>query len=268
MVESGHLYFEPVDGRGRYSAMFPVTARISREARREHMAVELFRKGIVGPVSAEDLLSVSPVGLALSKSPKVDRAPITWRAYGTRMYDGAGLLNTDMTRPVMNAGPYSISRNLYGSKKLMNGVFPSTAWGIVPIFGPEAARSVGHVATSIRTDGDLVIWGREKRTAKDAMPKVLSTVQAAAAKLPFRADGGVFLSAWRDGDVRYQVLLMDTEMFAPADTKTTVVTTLPNLTCYDELTGERLPMHENRLSLTVPAGAFRLLRFVRNSNLR
>ncbi len=35
LVESGHLYFEPVDDKGRYSAMFPSSAGISREARRE-----------------------------------------------------------------------------------------------------------------------------------------------------------------------------------------------------------------------------------------
>jgi hypothetical protein len=262
MVESGHLYFEPVDGKGRYSAVFPVAARISREARREHMAVELFRKGVLGPVSAEDLLSVSPVGFALSKSPRVDKAPITWKAYGARMYDGAGLLNVDMTRPLMNVGAHSLARNLYGSKKLMNGVFPSTPWGVVPIFGPEAARNVARIATTIRTDGELVMLGRKRLAASDAIPGIVRTVQGAASKLPFRADGGVLISARRDGDDRYQVFLMDTEMFAPVDVETTVTTAIPNLACHDEITGEPLQMIDNRVTLNVPAGAFRLLRFV------
>ncbi len=262
MVESGHLYFEPMNAKGQYSVVFPVAARISREARREHLAIELFRKGILSPVSADDLLSISPVGFALSKSPKVDRAPMTWEAYGTRMYDGAGLLNTDMTRPVMNAGPHSIARNLYGSKKLMNGVFPSTPWGVVPIFGPDGARGAGRIATTIRTDGERIIRSQKKLAAKDAMPEVVRTVQAAATELPFRADRGVFISARRDGEGRYQVILMDTEMFAPVDIEITVATTIPNLKCYDELTGKPLEMHDRRMTLTVPAGAFRLLRFV------
>jgi hypothetical protein len=242
--------------------MFPASARISREARREHLVVELFRKGILGPVPAGDLLSISPVGFALSKSPKVDQAPIGWKAYGTRTYDGAGLLNVDWTRPVMNAGPHSIARNVYGSKKLMNGVFPSTPWGIVPIFGPQAARSAGRVATTIQTDGQRVASQGEVLAAKDAMPRVVRTVRAAAEKLPFRADGGVFLSARRDGDGRYQVFLMDTEMFAPVDVETTLVTTVPSPACYDEITGEQLEMRDCQVTVTVPAGAFRLLRIV------
>jgi hypothetical protein len=262
MVESGHLYFEPLDAKGRYSALFPVAARISREARREHLAIELFRKGLLGPVSADDLLSISPAGFALSKSPKVDRAPMTWEAYGTRMYAGAGLLNTDMTRPLMNAGVNSIARNLYGSKKLMNGVFPSTPWGVVPIFGPDGAGGVGRITKTIRTDGELIITSQKKISAKDAMPDVVRAVQAAATELPFRAEQGVFISARRDGEGGYQVILMDTEMFAPVDIETTVETMIPNLVCYDEITDRRLEMQDRRVTLTVPAGAFRLLRFV------
>ena len=94
------------------------------------------------------------------------------------------------------------------------------------------------------------------------MPKVVRTVQAAATQLPFRADGSVFISARRDGEGRYQVILMDTEMFAPSDFETTVETTIPNLKCYDEITGKPLKMRDREVTLTVPAGAFRLLRFV------
>ena len=161
----------------------------------------------------------------------------------------------------MNSGPYSMSRNLYGSKKLMNGVFPATPWGIVPIFGPDAAGSADRIATTIQTDGELVVRAQERLTAEDAMPEIIGTVQAAASKLPFRADGGVFISARRDGDGRYQVFLMDTEKFAPVDIKTTVTTTIPNLTCHDEITGDPLELSDNQLTVTVPAGAFRLLRF-------
>jgi hypothetical protein len=54
---------------------------------------------------------------------------------------------------------------------------------------------------------------------------------------------------------------MDTEMFAPVDVQTTVTTTIADLVCHDEITGERLAMNGKQLTLTVPAGAFRLLRF-------
>jgi len=267
MVESGHLYFEPVDRKGRYNPVWATSARISHEARREHMAVELFRKGILGPVTSDDLLGVSSVGFGISRSPKVANAPMQWARYGTSLFDGAGLLNLGITFAMQNAGPHSLSRNLYGSKKLMNGVFPSTPWGIVPIVGHEAARSVNRIATTIRTDGDLVAKDGNKLPPKDAMPAIVSTVKAAASQLPFRADG-VFISARRDGNGRYQVILMDTEMFAPADIETTLTTTIAGLACYDEITGERLSMHNNQVTLTVPAGAWRLLRFETSSTPR
>jgi len=190
-----------------------------------------------------------------------------WARYGTSLFDGAGLLNLGITFAMQNAGPHSLSRNLYGSKKLMNGVFPSTPWGIVPIVGHEAARSVNRIATTIRTDGDLVAKDGNKLPPKDAMPAIVSTVKAAASQLPFRADG-VFISARRDGNGRYQVILMDTEMFAPADIETTLTTTIAGLACYDEITGERLSMHNNQVTLTVPAGAWRLLRFETSSTPR
>ena len=53
---------------------------------------------------------------------------------------------------------------------------------------------------------------------------------------------------------------MDTEMFAPADIETTLTTTIAGLACFDEITGDRLPMHDNQVTLTVPVGARRLVR--------
>jgi hypothetical protein len=94
------------------------------------------------------------------------------------------------------------------------------------------------------------------------MPNLMRTVQTAAAALPFRADGNLFLSARRDGEGRYQVIVMDTEMFAPVDIRTTVTTTLPHLACVDELTGQPLEVRDQQVMLTVPGGAFRILRFV------
>jgi hypothetical protein len=261
MIESGHLYFEPTDDGGRYNLLNPSLARISREARREHMVIELFRKGVLGPVVAGDLLSISPVGFALSKSPRVDQAPMAWEAYGSRLYEGAGLLNTVHTRPVMNTEPYSIGRNLYGAKKLMNVVFPATRWGVVPIFGPDGAHAVSRVTTTVRTDGEFVFEGSRRATARIAMPAIVQKVQSGSTALPFRADTDVFLAARRDGPGRYQVMLMDTQMFAPVPVDVTVVTSIPNLTCHDEITGEKLSVRNDRVRLGVPAGSFRLLRF-------
>jgi hypothetical protein len=263
MVESGHLYFEPADNRGRYNLLMPTRARISREARREHMAVELFRKGILGPVTADDLLSVSPVGLVMSRGETIARAPIRWKAYGTRTFAGTGLLNMDMTTILLNSGPNSLARNLYGSKKLINGVFPNTPWGVVPIYGREPAVAGARPATVLfDTDGQRVTTGFDELSAAEGIQKIAAAARAAAAQLPFTAGRG-FVSARRDGDDRYQVILMDTEMFAPVDIETTVNTTIAGLTCFDELTGESLAIHNNQVRVTIPAGGWRILRFER-----
>ncbi len=261
LVESGHLYFEPMDAQGNYNPILPVAARIAREAKREHLVVELCRKGILHPAPADDLLSISSVGFALSRSARVDTFPMTWEAYGLRMYDSQGLLNIDLTRPVMNTGPNSMARNFYGSRKLMNGVFPATPWGIVPIFGPQAIQGTGRVATMIPTDGEQVTLKQRHVPASQAMPDLIRTLETAASTLPFRAEDNVFLSARRVGERRYQVIVMDTEMFAPLDIQTTVTTTVTDLTCHDEITGQPLAVHDNQVTLTVPGGAFRILRF-------
>jgi hypothetical protein len=54
---------------------------------------------------------------------------------------------------------------------------------------------------------------------------------------------------------------MDTEMFAPVDIKTAVTTSLAGLKCFDGLTGAAIAVNNNRVSITVPAGGWRLLRF-------
>jgi hypothetical protein len=191
------------------------------------------------------------------------RAPIRWKAYGTRTFDGEGLLNMDMTTILLNSGPNSLSRNLYGSKKLINGVFPNTPWGIVPIYGREPAVAGSRPgAVLFNTDGERVTSGSEELSAAEGINEIARAARSAAARLPFTADK-VFLSARRDGDDRYQVILMDTEMFAPADIQTTVATTISGLACYDELTRENLAMRDNRVPVTVPAGGWRILRFQR-----
>jgi hypothetical protein len=261
MIESGHVYFDPLNAQGQVVFMGPVDCRISREARREHLVVELFRKGIMGPVAPGDLLGVSPVGIAMSRSPRLDRAPMRWAAFGTRTFDGDGLVGLDFLEGVYNSGRYSIARNLYGAKKLMNGVFPLTPWGIVPIFGPPpAAQNAKGIATVFASDWEFILRGREKLPAREGMPQLVAAVRAAAERLAFRADG-VFLSARRDGENRYQVLLMDPEMFAPVDIATVLTTTIPNLRCRDAITGEPLAATGNGFKVTVPAGAWRLLDF-------
>ncbi len=261
LVESGHLYFEPMDSQGNYNPLLPTAARVSREARREHLAVELFRKGILSPVPADDLLSISPVGFALAKSPRVDRFPMMWEAHGLRMYDGLGLLNSDLTRPIMNTGPYSMARNFYNAKKLMNGIFPAMPWGIVPIYGPQAASGTAHGKVLIATDGERVTWQGKDRSAEQAMPDLVRAIRSAANELPFQTEDDVFLSACRSGPDGYQVILMDTEMFAPTDIQTTIRTTLPKVTCRDELTGQSLEVRDHQVAVTVPGGGFRILRF-------
>lgn len=96
--------------------------------------------------------------------------------------------------------------------------------------------------------------------AAKALPALLAEFREAGERLPFRAEG-VFISARRVGEDRYQVILMDTEMFAPADTEAEVVTTTRGLTCRDEITGEMLPVTDGCVSVTVAAGAFRVLAF-------
>jgi hypothetical protein len=261
LIESGHIYWDPLDEKGQLNLFKPVTCRLSREARREHLAVELWQKGVIAPVRAEDLLSISPVGVRISRSPRLDTAPKIWEGHGTQRFNGAGLVNWSLTNVMFNSGEHSLSRHLYGSKKMMNGLFPANRWGIVPVVGPGTAVSATDRLTAIfDTDGELVTRDGRKVTAEQAMPEIRRTVEQTSAALPFRADG-VFISARRDGPDRYQVFLMDPELFAPADIETAVVTPLSKLTCADDLTGEPLPLQNGQVSVTVPAGGWRLLRF-------
>ncbi len=264
MIEGGHVYFDALNRKGDPTApaIFGATGvRRSREARRERLSYELFAKGVVGPVKAGDLLSIAPVGFRMAKSPKVDAFPILHRAYGEHLFGGEGLVDYCVVSVLFNSGDYSMSRNLYGANKLMNGLFPENKYGVIPILGPRADISgVTGIEATFDSDGEHVFWGGKRMHARDAIAKIKPAFERAAAKLPFRADG-VFVSARRDGK-DYQVFLMDTEIFAPVNIETTVATTVPNLACYDELTGGQLEVRDNNVTLTVPAGAFRLLRFV------
>ncbi len=262
MIESGHTYFELIDALGRPNFLLASDARIARESRRERMVIPLFEKGVVGPVTADDLLSISPVGFRFSKSPKVDKAEFFWAWHGERMFGGEGLMNWTCTNVMLGTGEHSLSRHLYGSQKLMDSLFPANPWGIIPIFGPEVAPvAKERLRLLMQTDGEYAFHEDKQYPARQVIGQIARTVRGEATKLPFLADGGVFFSARRDGEGRYQVFLMDREIFAPVNVVTTVMTGINGLQCHDEITGQRLPMVKNRVSVTVPAGGFRLLAF-------
>ena len=100
-------------------------------------------------------------------------------------------------------------------------------------------------------------------TGMAAAEAIRNDFEHAAAKLPFRAAGHVFLQTIRMDDGRYRLYLIDPGWLDPADRDVTLrVQIAEDLTLRDLLSGETIPVRDRMARFRVPAGSLRILEAV------
>ncbi len=150
---------------------------------------------------------------------------------------------------------------LYGSTRRQLNFLPTGENGLVPIVPADAAHGAGHrFQRLLLTDGRY--WYDEAQTRMPPaafLPTVAAAVKEGGSALPVRVTG-VHWSASRIDATHIRVVLVDPSYLEPLDHEAKV--TLQGIKARhvaDLLTGESLPVENERLTVNVPAGLFRIL---------
>jgi hypothetical protein len=109
-----------------------------------------------------------------------------------------------------------------------------------------------------RTDG-VNAWknGGRKLTGMEAAETIRADFERAAAKLPFRATGGVFFQTLKLDDKTYRLYAIDSGWLDPRGREVTLRVLIPGrVQLCDLLIGQPIAVRGGAARLTVPAGTF------------
>lgn len=168
--------------------------------------------------------------------------------------------------------PNHFSSLVYGQKRQGLGFAPSTPYGfvaIVPRAGHTGDRTglrageggAAHLLDArLNTDGVGGFDGGQALEPKRWRELLLERLGAAREALPFSCEGDVFMGVMRR-DGGFDLLVVDADSLLLVDkTVTLKIQNRETREMIDALSGEHLAIQGDRVRLTVPAGAFRLLR--------
>lgn len=137
---------------------------------------------------------------------------------------------------------------------------PELPYGLVPIIPAHAAKS-GKFRQTITTDGERFFDGNgKKHDATEFKPEVEKALKTAAARLPVTVAGKAHWSAVRLDAKHIRLTLIDPGYLDPAERAVEIhFQHIRPGTCIDILSGETLKPNENKLSIVISAGIFRIL---------
>lgn len=137
---------------------------------------------------------------------------------------------------------------------------PELPYGIVPII-PAGAATQGRFRQTLRTDGEFFLDQAGKRfTAAEFKPAVEKALQAAGARLPIAVAGPAHWSAVSLDEKHIRVTLIDPGYLDPAERAVEVIfQTIKPIRCTDILSREILVTRNEKLTVTIPAGTFRII---------
>jgi len=239
-----------------------------------HESVEIFLhllgKGLVFPPEREQIVGVSPVGIAVHTPPDKwlrdghnGHNPQNWE--DDPELQAAVLPHNGCLWGMTPTPEHALQRVLLNKMRQFGYNVPPTPYGpfvIVPALADLDA--VRHVEQWWHTDG-IRIWrrGGPRLTGASAARALRESFEEAAEKLPFRVQGNVFFQAIRVEQGRYRLYAIDPGWLDPQDRDVTLRVQLDGrFAVSDLLSGERLPVRDRTVALRVPAGSLRILEAV------
>ena len=121
-------------------------------------------------------------------------------------------------------------------------------------------RTDGPWNTVWMTDGDKLNKAGRAYSLADARVAITADLADASKNFPFRVEGHVFHQVIEQTGSHYVIALVDSGWLDPADREVKLTAQLPgDWSILDRLTGRTIGPMRNGVSITVPAGALRLL---------
>ena len=234
-------------------------------------SVEIFLhmlgKGIIAPPRRDQVVGYSRIGIAMHEASEkwiVDAQnghnPQIWEddpELHNAIIPHNGELWGRTTTP-----EHALQRILLEKDRQFGYHVPATPYGPFVIVPAKADLSkVPIVEEWWHTDG-IYAWkeGGSKLTGKEAASAIQADFERAAAKLPFRADGGVFFQTIKMDNGNYRLYAVDSGWLDPQERDVTLrVQVSGDVTLTDVLSGEEISVNNGMAKFTVPAGAFRIL---------
>lgn len=137
---------------------------------------------------------------------------------------------------------------------------PELPYGLVPII-PANAASNKRFRRTMTTDGENFLADNgDKLAAAKLRPEVEEALKSAAARLPVTVAGQAHWSAVKLDEKHIRLTLIDPGYLDPSERAVEILFQHIKLVkCIDILSGETLKSGQDRLTVTVPAGIFRVI---------
>jgi len=231
--------------------------------------LHMLGKGIVVPPTREEMLALSPVAIRLREPhPDFVREAADYSPYSSYVENSAvrnspfeGLAALWVMAPIQE---HYLGRYLLMQDRHFGHFLPATPFGL-PAIVPATASF--HAQRQWQTDDIGFFVAGKRLSGKEAWKRVLADFSSAAEGLPVRVEGKVFAQVQKHGG-GLRVVLIDSGWLDPDDRAVVLrfASRPPRRSVVDILSGERLKLADGTVSLTVPAGALRILDLEWNSN--
>lgn len=227
----------------------------------------LLGKGLLIPPAPAEMVDVSPLVIRM-REPAAEFLRDAFNIHGhdsffpdSVMRDSPfeGLACYDGMAPVR---PSYLGGYLFGVRRHYDGFMPAEPYGltaIVPAFVDR--RKCPWEKGAWETDGRSWFNGTHPVSGLDARSRIIQGFERAADRLPVRLEGHAFLQVQAMGTHVLRATLIDPGFLDPADrpVRLHLRSDLQVDRVVDLLSGEPFEIRERSFSLTVPAGAFRIL---------
>ncbi len=225
---------------------------------------EMLEKGIIQIPEREQLLSLSEFAIGM-KDPPSD----TYIKHGTNGHkywfpaEGKPEMVFDKLDTYFGGSsldPHDYSFYAMNVKQRMTNFLPETPFGMTAII-PSETSTTGRFKKILVTDGQYFYDDQgAQHSASEYKPVVIKELEAAASGLPVLVRGEVHWSVVRLDEKHLRITLIDPGYLDPA--QRTAVILLQNVegkSCTDILSREVIPINDSRISVTIPAGIFKIV---------
>ncbi len=225
---------------------------------------EMVEKGIIHIPQKNELLSLSDFALGMKSPPSA-----TYIEHG-RNGHSYSFPETEKTEMVFNrldtywAGAlidsFDYSYYAFNAKRRFLNFLPETPFGMTAIIPSETQKNETF-KNIILTDGEYFYDEKgEQRTAKNYQAVVEAALAESASRMPVVVKGEAHWSVVKLDAEHIRVTLIDPGYLDPAERKCEIILQhIQAISCIDILSGEDLPVKGGYISLTVPAGIFRIV---------
>ena len=157
--------------------------------------------------------------------------------------------------------PHDFSHYALQVQRRMCNFLPNLPYGIIPIVPDDSDLTGSRFNLKFTTDGQYFYDNSDSRWEAVEYRQVVETaLQEASRRLPVRVTGDVHWSAVRIDPRHVRVTLVDPGYLTPADRNAEIyLQHLDGTGCVDILSGEILPLENNRIRLHVPMGIIRVV---------